>query len=117
VIGEQGSTLSGGQKQRLGIARALIRNAPVIILDEPTSALDAGTEALLLEALERLAAGRTTFVIAHRLSTIRNVDRIVVLENGRILETGTHDELLARGGLYERFYSLQFDVGVEGVAT
>jgi ATP-binding cassette subfamily B protein/subfamily B ATP-binding cassette protein MsbA len=107
VIGERGATLSGGQKQRLAIARALLKNAPVLILDEPTSALDAETESQLLEALERLMAGRTTFIIAHRLSTIRAADRIVVLDQGRIVEVGTQLELLATGGHYYRFYALQ----------
>jgi ATP-binding cassette subfamily B protein/subfamily B ATP-binding cassette protein MsbA len=105
VIGERGATLSGGQRQRLSIARALLKNAPVLILDEPTSALDAGTEALLLEALERLMAGRTTFIIAHRLSTIRNADKIVVLEKGRVAETGTHAELFEGRGLYWRLHT------------
>lgn len=108
VLGERGATLSGGEKQRLAIARALLKDAPVLILDEPTSALDAQTEALLLEALERLMEGRTTFIIAHRLSTIQRADRIVVLENGRIVESGTHRELLTANGRYHRFYSLQF---------
>src|SRR5262249_43072408 len=85
VIGERGATLSGGEKQRLAIARALLKDAPILILDEPTSALDARTEMLLLEALERLMQGRTTFIIAHRLSTIRNADRIVVLEAGQVV--------------------------------
>jgi ATP-binding cassette subfamily B protein/subfamily B ATP-binding cassette protein MsbA len=107
VLGEQGATLSGGQKQRLAIARALLKQAAVLILDEPTSALDAQTEALLLEALERLMAGRTTFIIAHRLSTIRRADRIVVLEGGKIIEVGSHEQLLAAGGAYSRFYQLQ----------
>jgi ATP-binding cassette subfamily B protein/subfamily B ATP-binding cassette protein MsbA len=99
MIGERGATLSGGQRQRLSIARALLKDAPILILDEPTSALDAGTESLLLEALERLMGNRTTLIIAHRLSTIRNADRIVVLENGNIMETDTYDVPLKTGDL------------------
>jgi ATP-binding cassette subfamily B protein/subfamily B ATP-binding cassette protein MsbA len=106
VIGERGATLSGGQRQRLSIARALVKDAPVLILDEPTSALDAQTEALLLEALERLMAGRTTLIIAHRLSTIRNADRIVVLEDGRVAEQGTHRELMSRRELYAHLHGI-----------
>jgi ATP-binding cassette subfamily B protein/subfamily B ATP-binding cassette protein MsbA len=108
VIGEGGATLSGGERQRLAIARALLKDASVLILDEPTASLDAGTETELLDALERLMEGRTTFVIAHRLSTVRRADRIVVLEDGQVLEMGSHYELLARGGLYARLFALQF---------
>jgi ATP-binding cassette subfamily B protein len=106
-VGERGATLSGGERQRLSIARALLKDAPILILDEPTSALDAETEAMLLEALERLMQGRTTFIIAHRLSTIRRADRIVAMQEGRIAEVGTHPELLARGSLYARLYHTQ----------
>jgi ATP-binding cassette, subfamily B, bacterial len=108
VVGERGSTLSGGEKQRLAIARALLKDAPILILDEPTSALDAATEASILQALERLMRGRTTFIIAHRLSTIRRADTIVVLKDGEVVEAGTHDELLAVGGEYERFHAQQY---------
>jgi len=107
TLSERGATLSGGQKQRLAIARALLKDAPILILDEPTSALDARTEALLLEALDRLMQGRTTFIIAHRLSTIRRADRILVLDNGSVAEIGTHQELIATNGAYARLHALQ----------
>jgi ATP-binding cassette subfamily B protein len=107
-IGERGATLSGGERQRLSIARALLKNAPLLILDEPTSALDADTEGVLLAALGRLMKGRTTFLIAHRLSTIRGADRVLVLDEGRLAEAGSHDDLLARGGLYARLHQAQF---------
>ncbi len=108
VIGDRGATLSGGERQRLSIARALLKNAPILILDEPTSALDLRTEHDLVEALERLARDRTTFIIAHRLSLVRRATRIVVLQDGQIVETGAHDELLARGGRYAEFHRIQF---------
>jgi ATP-binding cassette, subfamily B, bacterial len=107
-IGERGATLSGGQKQRIAIARALLKNAPILILDEPTSALDARTESLIMEAMDSLMAGRMTFIIAHRLSTVRRANQILVLDRGAIVEAGTHDQLLAAGGLYQRLHSLQF---------
>ncbi len=107
VIGERGATLSGGEKQRLSIARAFLKDAPILILDEPTSALDARTETLLLEALGRLMRGRTTFIIAHRFSTIRHADQIVVVDQGRIVERGRHDQLMARGDLYATLYRQQ----------
>ncbi len=107
-IGDLGVRLSGGQRQRLAIARALLKNAPILILDEATSALDTESEGLVQEALERLMANRTTLVVAHRLSTVRRADRIVVLVRGEILESGTHDELLARGAEYRKLYELQF---------
>jgi ATP-binding cassette subfamily B protein len=110
VVGERGATLSGGEKQRLSIARAFLKDAPVLILDEPTSALDARTESSLLEALERLMAGRITLIIAHRLSTTRRASQILVLHHGRVLERGTHDELLERGGAYAELYRRQVDL-------
>jgi len=100
MIGERGVTLSGGQRQRIGIARAIIRDAPILILDEPTSGLDTGSEAVVLDALQRLMAGRTCIIITHRLATIRNADVIFVLKDGRIVEKGAHKELLALGGVY-----------------
>ncbi len=108
VLGERGTRLSGGQRQRVAIARALLRNAPILILDEATSALDTESEVLVQDAIERLMTDRTVLVIAHRLSTVRRADRIVVLQNGRVEDQGTHDQLLARDGLYRRLYELQF---------
>ena len=107
-IGDLGVRLSGGQRQRLAIARALLKNAPILILDEATSALDTESEGLVQEALERLMANRTTLVVAHRLSTVRRADRIIVLVRGEIVESGTHDELLAQGAEYRKLYELQF---------
>jgi ABC-type multidrug transport system fused ATPase/permease subunit len=109
MVGDRGDTLSGGQRQRIGIARALIRNNPILILDEPTAALDTESEQLVMEALERLMKGRTVITIAHRLSTIRNSDKIVVLKGGVVAEEGTHDELIAKGGVYAELYHIQFD--------
>ena len=108
-VGDRGDTLSGGQRQRIGIARAIIRNNPVLILDEPTAALDTESERLVIEALERLMKGRTVLTIAHRLSTIRDADKIIVLKAGVVAEQGTHDQLLALGGTYAELYSVQFD--------
>jgi ATP-binding cassette subfamily B protein len=107
VLGERGMTLSGGEKQRLSIARAFLRDAPILILDEPTSALDADTEVQVVEALERLAAGRTTLIIAHRLSTIREVDRILVLDRGEVVEVGRRADLIAAGGVYAQLHRQQ----------
>jgi subfamily B ATP-binding cassette protein MsbA len=112
VIGERGTRLSGGERQRIAIARALLKNAPILILDEATSSLDTESESLVQSALQNLMAGRTVFVIAHRLSTVRHADRIVVLEKGTIADEGSHDELVARLGTYKRLYDLQFvDIG------
>ncbi|MCL4854034.1 MAG: ATP-binding cassette domain-containing protein, partial [Bryobacteraceae bacterium] len=107
-IGERGLKLSGGQRQRIAIARALLKNAPILILDEATSHLDTESEILVQKALSNLMKDRTVIVIAHRLSTIRRADKIVVLDGGQISETGSHDELVSGGGIYQRLHELQF---------
>jgi subfamily B ATP-binding cassette protein MsbA len=107
-VGERGVRLSGGQRQRIAIARAFLKDPPILILDEATAALDAESEALIHDALRRLMQGRTTFIIAHRLSTVTTADRIIVLERGLIRESGRHADLLARGGPYRRLFDEQF---------
>ena len=109
VVGERGVTLSGGQRQRVAIACAIIRNTPILILDEPTSGLDAASEKLVFEALDRLMEGKTVIVIAHRLSTIQRADIIFVVNEGVIVESGKHEELLKQGGLYAELHNLQFN--------
>jgi subfamily B ATP-binding cassette protein MsbA len=108
VVGERGSTLSGGQRQRIGIARVMLRDSPILLLDEPTAALDSETERLVIEALERLMKGRTVIMIAHRLSTIRNADQIIVISGGVVADSGTHDQLMERDGIYAELYRTQF---------
>src|SRR5213593_1067426 len=108
IIGERCRTLSGGQRQRIAIARAVIRNTPILILDEPTSGLDSASEQRVIEALDRLMEGKTVLIISHRLALIQRADVIFVLRDGRIIERGTHEELLERAGLYSEFYEIQF---------
>jgi ATP-binding cassette subfamily B protein/subfamily B ATP-binding cassette protein MsbA len=108
LVGEQGATLSEGERQRITIARAILRDAPILILDEPTSSVDAETEAAIMDGLDRLIAGRTTFIIAHRLSTVRAADLILVLRSGEIVEQGGFDELVRAGGFFASLYRTQF---------
>ncbi|HVO78604.1 MAG TPA: ABC transporter ATP-binding protein [Candidatus Bathyarchaeia archaeon] len=114
MVGERGSTLSGGQRQRIGIARVMIRNNPILLLDEPTAALDTESEKLVIEALERLMKGRTVITIAHRLTTIRDADQIIVISGGVVAESGTHDELLAKNGIYAQLHHTQFEATPQG---
>ena len=107
VLGENGSTLSGGERQRISIARALLKDAPIILLDEATASLDPENEVLIQRAIARLVEGKTVIMIAHRLRTVVDADQIFVLENGKLVERGTHDELIAHKGLYEQLYHIQ----------
>jgi ATP-binding cassette subfamily B protein len=116
-VGERGVTLSGGQRQRLAIARAILKDAPILLLDEATSALDAENESLVQTALENIMGTRTTLVIAHRLATVLKADRILVIDEGRIVEEGTHAALVARDGLYARLARLQFETGAQALAV
>jgi subfamily B ATP-binding cassette protein MsbA len=116
MIGERGVTLSGGQRQRIAIARAIVRNAPILIMDEPSSGLDAASEKIVFEALDRLMEGKTSIVIAHRLATIQRADTIFVVDDGKIVECGSHKELLKLGGLYAGLYEIQFHPTMENLA-
>jgi ABC-type multidrug transport system fused ATPase/permease subunit len=116
-VGERGLTLSGGQRQRIGIARVMIRNSPILLLDEPTAALDSESEKLVIDALQKLMKGKTVIAIAHRLSTIRDADQIVVVQNGGVAESGTHDELMARNGIYAELHRTQFDANSDKVVV
>jgi ABC-type multidrug transport system fused ATPase/permease subunit len=116
-IGDRGVLLSGGERQRIAIARAIFKNPPLLLLDEATSSLDSQSELLVQEALDALFAGRTAFVIAHRLSTIQRADRIFVLDQGRIVQTGTHRELVATPGLYQKLHRLQFRLADQGLVA
>jgi subfamily B ATP-binding cassette protein MsbA len=117
LVGERGVEVSGGQRQRLAIARALLRDPPILIFDEATSALDTASERLIQDATLRLMKGRTVFVIAHRLSTVQSADQILVMDGGHIVERGDHATLLAQAGLYRRLYDLQFDTGTVAATT
>src|SRR3984885_15178579 len=117
LVGDRGSTLSGGQRQRIGIARVMVRNSPILLLDEPTAALDSESEKLVIDALEKLMKGKTVIAIAHRLSTIRDADLIAVIKDGVVAESGTHDELMARNGLYAELHRTQFDGGSDKVVS
>jgi subfamily B ATP-binding cassette protein MsbA len=114
LVGSSGYRLSGGERQRVALARAILKDAPILILDEATSALDSESERAVQDALERLMRGRTTLVIAHRLSTIEHADRVIAMDAGRVVEQGTHAQLLAAGGLYARLHTMQFGAKANG---